>query len=51
VLREDSPKVLGVIVVAEGADDIGVKLNLLEAVQTVLNVSPDRVDVYKMNNE
>ncbi|HEX3074880.1 MAG TPA: hypothetical protein VHP30_14800 [Ignavibacteriales bacterium] len=51
VLREDSPKVMGVIVVAEGADDIGVRLNLLEAVQTVLNVSPDRVDVYKMNNE
>jgi stage III sporulation protein AG len=40
-----------VIVVAEGADDIGVKLNLLRAVETVLNVSPDRVDVYKMNNE
>jgi stage III sporulation protein AG len=51
VLRENSPKVMGVIVVAEGADDIGVRLNLLEAVETVLNVSPDRVDVYKMNNE
>ena len=51
VLREDSPKVLGVLVIAQGADDIGVKLNLLKAVQTVLNVSPDRVDVYKMNNE
>ncbi len=51
VLRENSPKVMGVIVVAEGADDIGVKLNLLRAVETVLNVSPDRVDVYKMNNE
>jgi stage III sporulation protein AG len=51
VIRENSPKVMGVIVVAEGADNIGVKLNLLEAVQTVLNVSPDRVDVYKMNNE
>ena len=51
VLREDSPEVKGVIVIAEGADDIGVKLNLLNAVQTVLNVDPDRVDVYKMNNE
>lgn len=51
VLREDSPKVMGVLVIAQGADDIGVKLNLLKAVQTVLNVSPDRVDVYKMNNE
>ncbi|MGI5849714.1 MAG: stage III sporulation protein AG [Christensenellales bacterium] len=51
VLREDSPEVKGVLVIAEGANDIGVKLNLLRAVQTVLNVSPDRVDVYKMNNE
>lgn len=51
VLRENSPKVMGVIVVAEGADDIGVRLNLLKAVETVLNVNPDRVDVYKMNNE
>lgn len=51
VLRENSPEVMGVIVVAQGADDIGVKLDLLRAVETVLNVSPDRVDVYKMNNE
>lgn len=51
VLRENTPKIMGVIVIAEGADNITVKLDLLEAVQTVLNVSPDRVDVYKMNNE
>ena len=51
VLREDSPQVKGVLVIAEGADDIGVKLRLLEAVQTILDVSPDQVDVYKMNNE
>jgi stage III sporulation protein AG len=51
VLRENTPKIMGVIVIAEGADDIAVKLNLLEAVETVLNVTPDRVDVYKMNNK
>jgi stage III sporulation protein AG len=51
VLRENSPKILGVIVIAQGADDIAVKLNLLKAVETVLDVTPDRVDVYKMNNE
>lgn len=50
VLREDSPVVKGVIVVAQGADDIGVKLNLLNAVQTILNVGPHQVDVYKMTN-
>ena len=51
VLREDSPEVKGVLVIAEGADDIGVKLSLLNAVKTILNVSLDKVDVYKMNNE
>ncbi len=49
VLKEKSPEIRGVIVVAEGADNIMVKLNLLSAVQTLLNVSPDQVDVYKMN--
>ena len=49
VLKEKSPEIRGVIVVAQGADNITVKLNLLSAVQTLLNVSPDQVDVYKMN--
>ena len=49
VLKEKSPEIRGVIVVAEGADNISVKLNLLSAVETLLNVSPDQVDVYKMN--
>ena len=51
VLKENSPPVKGVIVVAEGAEDIGVKLSLLSAVQTILNISPDQVDVYKMGNQ
>lgn len=50
VIRENSPEIRGVIVVAEGADNIGVKLNLLSAVETILSISPDQVDVYKMNN-
>ena len=49
VLKENSPEIKGVIVVAEGADDIGVRLNLLEAVQTILDIDPDQVNVYKMN--
>lgn len=51
VLSEQSPEIKGVIVIAEGADKISVKLNLLSAVQTVLNVEPEKVDVYKMNIE
>jgi stage III sporulation protein AG len=50
VLKEISPKIRGVIVVAEGADDITVRLNLLGAVQTLLNVGPRQVDVYKMKH-
>ena len=37
------------IVVAEGAADIGVKLNLYNAVQTVLQVDANKVDVFEMN--
>lgn len=51
ILRENTPEIMGVIVIAEGADNIAVMLDLLNAVETVLNVSPDKVDVYKMNNE
>ena len=51
VLRENSPEVKGVLIIAQGADDIGVKICLLNAVKTILNVSADKVDVYKMNNE
>jgi len=50
ILKEISPKIRGVIVVAEGADDITVRLNLLNAVQTLLNVGPRQVDVYKMKH-
>ncbi len=51
VLKENSPKIKGVIVVAEGADDIAVRLNLLSAVQTILDIRPEQVNVYKMNIE
>lgn len=51
VLSENSPVIKGVLVVAQGADDITVMLNLLKAVQTVLNVDANQVDVYKMNKE
>ena len=40
----------GVIIVAEGAGDIGVRLQLLEAVQTFLDVSAEKVEVLKMNH-
>lgn len=48
VIKEKSPIVKGVIVVATGADNIAVKLNLINAVKTVLNIDSNQVDVYKM---
>ena len=51
VLVEKQPTVRGVIVVAEGADSIKVKLCLLKAVQTALQVSPEKVDVFVMNKK
>ena len=49
ILVEKKPKIRGVIVVAEGAADLGVKLNLYSAVQTALQVDANKVDVFEMN--
>jgi len=48
ILKEVMPAVVGVLVVAEGADNIKVRLELLRAVQTVLGVSPDIVQISAM---
>ena len=47
IIKENQPDVRGVIVVAEGASDIGVRLGLLDAVTTLLNISPDKVEILK----
>lgn len=48
VLTEKQPTVRGVIVVAEGAADIMVKLDLQMAVQTVLGVNANCIEVFEM---
>ena len=48
ILKELRPPVKGVIVVAEGAKDSLVKLNLLQAVQTVLEIPAYKVTVLPM---
>ena len=50
-ITEKQPEVRGVIIIAQGADDVRVKMDLLKAAQTVLNVSADRVDVFTMTNQ
>ncbi len=46
VLKEINPAVKGVIVVAEGAEDIKVLEMLYDAVKTVLGISSNKVQVY-----
>ncbi|MGI6705472.1 MAG: stage III sporulation protein AG [Clostridia bacterium] len=48
ILMEKMPEVRGVIVIAEGAKNIRVKMDLLRAVETVLRVPPNRVEVFAM---
>jgi stage III sporulation protein AG len=48
VLTEKMPQILGVMVVAEGAGDLSVRLALQRAVETVLQISSKKVDVFPM---
>jgi stage III sporulation protein AG len=48
VLTQKQPEIRGVIVVAEGAADISVRLNLQNAVQTVLNIDAENISVFEM---
>ncbi|WP_416197912.1 MAG: Stage III sporulation protein AG [Sporanaerobacter sp.] len=49
VLKEIKPKVKGVIVVAEGAENIEIKEELYQAVKTALGISGNKVEVYSSN--
>ncbi len=48
VLTEKQPSVRGVIVVAEGAGNIAVRLDLQRAVQTVLDVPVANIEVFEL---
>lgn len=45
ILKERLPEVRGVIVVADGAQDIGVRTNIISAVTTLLGVTADKVEI------
>ena len=49
ILKEIEPKVEGVIIVAQGGDNIHVRDALVRATQTVLGVEPHKVQVLKMS--
>lgn len=46
VLQEKMPEIIGVIVVAEGADNPKVRLNILSAVSTALDIDKNSIQIY-----
>ena len=48
ITRGENDEIVGVIVIAEGAEDIGVRLRLLSAVTTAMGVDKQIVNVYTM---
>lgn len=48
ILTQIEPKVRGVIVIAEGAADVSVRLRLQNAVRTVLGVKGEQIEVFEM---
>jgi stage III sporulation protein AG len=50
VLYEIMPKVKGIVIVAGGASDIAVRLDLMRAVQTLLVDSDVRIDIFTGKN-
>ena len=48
ILKEVYPKALGVVIICEGGNDIAVKLNVINAVSTLLDIPPNKVNVYAM---
>ena len=49
VLMEILPDIKGVIVIAQGADNIKVKLDLLKAVQALLSINSSQVEIFSGN--
>ena len=49
IVKEIMPEVKGVIVIAEGANDIKVRLNLVNAVCTALAVDAEKVEIFTKN--
>lgn len=48
VLKEMQPKIEGVIIIAEGGNNIEVKNSLIKATEAVLSVEPHKIEVLKM---
>ena len=45
ILKENLPSVKGVIVVSSGASNIGVKMDILNSISTLLDISSDKIQI------
>ena len=48
IVVEERPQIAGVLIIAEGASDPKVKEQIFEAVKTLLNIQPARINVAPM---
>ena len=48
ILKEVEPEIKGVIIIAQGAEDVRVKMELMRAVQVALGIKPSQVEVFPM---
>lgn len=48
ILKEVEPEIKGVLVIAEGANNIKIRLELLRAVKTALGIHSNQVEVFEM---
>lgn len=47
ILTEQLPNIHGVVVVAEGADNVAVKLNIIQAIKTLIDISSGNIQVFE----
>ena len=48
VLKELYPKALGVIIICQGGNNVAVKLDVMQAVSVLLDISQNKINVYPM---
>ena len=49
IINEKLPQINGVVVVSSGANDVNVRLNILQAVQTILNIDANKIQIFAGN--
>ena len=45
IIKENYPVIKGVVIVAKGAENFSIKMDILEAVETVLEVDSDNITI------